>query len=105
MAPRSELDYRATLHCAMPNASARLARIIAAAFSAIMTTGTFVLPDTSVGMMPQSTTRRPVDADAREARDRRRLRGSSAGPIRVVPLGWKIVPPVFFANSSSVVVG
>ena len=34
--------------------------IIAAAFSAIMTTGTLVLPDTSVGMMPQSTTRRPA---------------------------------------------
>jgi len=38
-------DYRAS------------ARIAAAAFSAIITTGALVLPDTSVGMMPQSMTR------------------------------------------------
>ena len=49
-------------------ASARLsrfaasARIMSLAFSAIITTGALVLPDTSVGMIEQSTTRKPVHA-------------------------------------------
>ena len=35
---------------------------MSAAFSAIITTGTLVLPETSVGITEQSTTRKPLDA-------------------------------------------
>ena len=52
------------------------------------------------GMMPQSTTRRPATPMTRSCGSTTLL-VSSAGPIRVVPLGWKIVPPVLRAKSSN----
>jgi hypothetical protein len=65
-------------------------RIRSDAFSAIITTGELVLPDTSVGMIEQSTTRSP-------ARPRTRSRASTtaiaSSPILQVPDGWKIVAP------------
>ena len=51
-----------------------------AAFSAIITTGTFVLPDTSVGMTPQSTTRNVRRSRARASAASTTARGSIARP-------------------------
>ena len=49
-------------------ARAASSRIMSTAFSAIITTGALVLPDTSVGMTEQSTTRRPPHAVHAQAR-------------------------------------
>ncbi len=63
-----------------------------AARSAIITTGTLVLPDTSVGITEQSTTRRPATPCTR-SRSSTTASGSLAGPILAVPDGWKMVAP------------
>ena len=79
----------------------RAARMRSAAFPAIMTTGTLVLPDTSAGMMLQSTTRRADHAVNLElAVDHRHRIALECRPSCKSRSGWKIVPPVFFANSS-----
>ena len=51
-----------------------------------MITGAFVLPDTSVGMTEQSTTRSPATPRTR-SRSSTTASGSSAGPILAVPEG------------------
>ena len=69
------------------------------AFSAIITTGALVLPETSVGMIEQSTTRKPGHAvHAQPVVDDRHARRA---PSLHVPDGWKIVAPYSRANSSS----
>src|SRR5450755_4741133 len=76
------------------------ARIRSEAFSAIMTAGTLVLPETSVGMTLQSTTRSPDIPCTLSSLSTTAIGSRPMSPILHVPLGWKIVPPVFFANSS-----
>lgn len=83
-------------------ARARLVRlgssaIRSLAFSAIITTGALVLPDTSVGMIEQSTTRRPGTPCTRS---RSSTTASGSAPILHVPDGWKIVAPYARANAS-----
>ncbi|KAG0920899.1 hypothetical protein G6F31_020535 [Rhizopus arrhizus] len=63
-----------------------------AARSASITTGTLVLPETSVGMMEQSTTRRPATPCTRRRSSTTAI-GSLRGPILAVPEGWKMVAP------------
>ena len=73
-------------------------RIMAAAFSAIMSVGALVLPEVIVGITEASATRRP-------RRPRRRRRGSTTAPAsapkRQVATGWKMVVPMRPAASSS----
>ena len=63
---------------------------MSAAFSAIMTTGALVLPDTSVGMMRAVDDAQAGDAVHAQLAHRPPLAASPA-PILQVPLGWKIV--------------
>ena len=71
-------------------ASSDPARIMSLAFSAIITTGALVLPDTSVGMIEQSTTRRPRTPCTR---NRSSTTAIASRPMLQVPDGWKIVAP------------
>ncbi len=63
-----------------------------------MTTGALVLPETSVGMIEQSTTRSPSIPCTRR---RASVTARESEPILHVPDGWKIVAPVSRANSSN----
>src|SRR5690554_2694011 len=74
------------------------ARIMSAAFSAIMIVGALVLPEVISGITLASTTRNP-------ARPRRRNCPSSGAassvPMRTVPTGWKMVVPISPAARAS----
>lgn len=59
-------------------------RIMSAAFSAIMITGEFVLPDTMVGMIDASTTRRPLRP---RTHNRSSTTAMASFPILQVPTG------------------
>ena len=63
------------------------ARIMSAAFSAIITVAALVLPETRRGITDASTTRRPVIPWTRNCGSTTLL-GSSARPIAAVPTGW-----------------
>ena len=78
-------------------------RIMSAAFSAIIISGAWVLPEVIVGMIePSRETIDPVHPQ-RVARPRRRL------PMRAVPTGWKIVvamsPTAARSSASRVMAG
>ena len=64
---------------------AGVARIISAAFSAIIITGALVLPEVMVGITEASATRRPVDAAQPQAvvDHGERIRAHPAGADRV----------------------
>ena len=59
--------------------------IISEAFSPIMIVGAFVFPDTNVGIIDASATRRPVTPLTLK---RSSTTASSSLPIRQVPTGW-----------------
>lgn len=59
-----------------------------AALSAIIIVGALVFPETSAGMTEQSATRRPSMPFTRSSRS---TTAEGVGPIRQVPVGWKIV--------------
>ena len=81
-------DQRATqclsMHFTDETASYRTARIMSAAFSAIITTGQMVLHDTSVGMVEQATTRKPAMPCTRNCGS---TTASASMPILQVPEG------------------
>src|SRR4029077_3043975 len=66
------------------------AKIMSDAFSAIITAGACVLPETSVGMIEQSTTRSPPIPCTRNCAS---VTAMASAPILQVPTGWKIVAP------------
>src|SRR3954471_16077816 len=72
------------------------ARIMSEAFSPIITQAALVLPDTTVGMMDASATRRPW-----KPRTRRRSSTTAvtSEPMRQVEVGWNTVVPFWRANS------
>ena len=76
--------------------SSASSKIMSAAFSAIIIAGTLVLPETSVGMMEQSTTHSP---SAPRTRRRGSTTAPSSLPMRHVPEGWKMVAPLRRAKS------
>src|SRR6218665_73459 len=65
-------------------------RIRSTAFSAIITMGALVLPETSVGIAEPSITRRPAMPCTRR---RASTTASGSLPMRQVPTGWKMVAP------------
>jgi hypothetical protein len=89
-------DYGGDLERRMRFALEYAARIRSEAFSAIMTTGACVLPETRVGMTEQSTTR---SRSTPRTRRRASTTAIASSPILHVPAGWKIVCPWARANS------
>src|SRR5437660_4282776 len=73
------------------------ARIMSDAFSPIITQAALVLPDTTVGMIEASATRRPPKPCTRS---RSSTTAVTSEPMRQVEVGWNTVVPLARANSS-----
>src|SRR5436853_5634808 len=97
LGPRLRGDERTGAHAAFAAGFARVSsRIMSEAFSPIITQAALVLPETTVGMIDASATRRP-------SKPRRRRRSSTTAvtsePMRQVEVGWNTVVPFCRANS------
>src|SRR6202020_1554603 len=83
---------RKGLHFLPHHATPASARIISAAFSAIIIVGEPVLPEVMRGITDASTTRNPPRPWTL-SRSSTTANRSCANPIFAVPMGWKIVVP------------
>src|SRR3954471_16358652 len=89
-----ELHHAAAAAGAFAPASCR---IMSDAFSPIITQAALVLPDTTVGMIDASATRKPTKPRTRK---RSSTTAVTSEPMRQVDVGWNTVVPFWRANSS-----